>query len=252
MIWLSHRCFLRKIFKKTVRTKQNFLSVIKSLILVLGLVVVIVFINIHCRHSEDNSIKNSFEWLRNNNFLPHYVKPDEDTAIFVPKNMSAIIERKFIACFVISAPKSRQRRNAVRETWGKLIKPIFLIGQSDKHTMKSVIQEAHEFNDIIIEDFLDSYMNLTIKTAFAMKNFVTHFKSSKYFFKIDDDAFLNVEGLYKHLKDVPENSLVGQSEFHSIPIRDENHRWYIPEFLFEGDIFPPYLLGLSYLIPGEI
>jgi hypothetical protein len=251
MIQLSHRCFLRKIYKRTVRTKQNFVSVIKSLILVLGLVVVIVFTYIQCR-LEDNSIKNSFEWLRNNNFLPLYVNPDEDTAIFVPKNMSAIIERKFIACFVISAPRNGLRRSAIRESWGKLIKPIFLIGQNDKDTMRSVTQEAQQFNDIIIEDFVDSYINLTIKTAFAMKNFVTHFNSSKYFFKIDDDAFLNVEGLYEHLKDVPENSLIGQSESHSIPIRDENHRWYIPEFLFQGDIFPPYLLGLSYLIPGKI
>jgi hypothetical protein len=227
------------------------MSVNKSLILVMGLVVVIVLINIQCR-LEDNSIKNSFEWLRNNNFLPQYVKPDEDTAIFVPKIMSAIKERKFIACFVISAPKNRLRRDAVRKTWGKLIRPIFLMGYNDKDTMKLVTREAHEFNDIIIEDFVDSYVNLTVKTAFALKNFVTHFNSSKYFFKIDDDAFLNVEGLHKHLQSVPENSLVGQSESHSIPIRDESHRWFIPEFLFEGDVFPPYLLGLSYLIPGKI
>jgi beta-1,3-galactosyltransferase 1 len=180
------------------------------------------------------------------------VNPDEDTAIFVPKNVSAIKERKFIACFVISAPKNDHRRNAIRKTWGKLIKPIFLMGKSDKETTRSVIQEAQQFNDIIIEDFVDSYINLTIKTAFAMKNFVSHFNSSKYFFKIDDDAFLNVEGLYEHLKAVPESSLVGQSESYSIPIRDENHRWYIPEFLFEGDVFPPYLLGLAYLIPGKI
>jgi beta-1,3-galactosyltransferase 1 len=234
-----------------VRKKQNLMTAAKTLILVCGLVVVIVFINIK-RDFEDNSIKNRPEWLGNNNFLPHYVKPDEDTAIFVPKNMSSIKERKFIACFVISASRNRLSRDAVRKTWGKLIKPIFLMGLNDKDTTKLVTQEAEEFNDIIIEDFVDSYVNLTVKTAFAMKNFLTHFNSSKYFFKIDDDAFLNVEGLHKHLQIVPVDSLIGQSESHSIPIRDESHRWYIPEFLYDGDTFPPYLLGLSYLIPGKI
>lgn len=224
---------------------------IKSLIFVIGLVSVIVFINISSS-LEDNSIKKNFEWLRTRNFLPLYIKSDEDTAIFVPKSMNAIIERKYIACFVISAPNNRLRRSAIRQTWGKLIKPIFLIGQHDSDTMRSVVQEAREFNDIIIEDFVDSYINLTIKTAFAMKNFVTHFNNSKYFFKIDDDAFLNVESLHKHLRNVPENSLIGQNESHVIPVRNPNHHWYIPEFLFEEDIYPPYLLGLSYLIPGGL
>jgi beta-1,3-galactosyltransferase 1 len=167
--------------------------------------------------------------------------------------MKSLQVRDFVACFVISPPENSRMRDAVRQTWGKSMKAIFLVGRTDNETTNNFLtREAHEFNDVIIEDFIDSYDNLTIKTAFAFKNFLKHFNTSKHFFKIDDDAFLNVEGLHKHLQSVPENSLVGQSESHSIPIRDESHRWFIPEFLFEGDVFPPYLLGLSYLIPGKI
>jgi Galactosyltransferase len=248
MIQLYRRVF-QKFIRKVERKKQNYVSAFKTMILVMGLVIVIVFIKIQCV-LEDNSIRNDFEWLRNKNFLPLYVRPEENTAVFVPYNISANKEQEFIACFVISAPKNRLRRNAIRQTWGKLIKPIFLIGQNDKETMLSVTHEAKAYNDIIIEDFVDSYVNLTIKTAFAMKNFLNYFKDSKYFFKIDDDAFLNVEGLFEAMKNAPEDSLIGARESHSIPIRDENHRWYIPEFLFEGEVFPPYLLGLAYVIPG--
>jgi Galactosyltransferase len=236
-----------KMIKKSAVKKQKYLF----LIIVAVFITIFVFVQIQFEVKDVTRVKNRFEWLRNKNFLPLYVRPEENTAVFVPNSLNLNNERQFIACFVISAPKNKDIRAAVRQTWGKLIKPIFLIGQNDKETMLSVTQEAHTFDDIIIEDFVDSYVNLTIKTAFAMKNFLTHFKDSKYFFKIDDDAFLNVESLYELLKNAPEDSLIGQKESHSIPIRDENHRWYIPEFLFEEKVFPPYFVGLSYVIPGK-
>jgi hypothetical protein len=240
--------FLLKIVRKTATKKQKYFI----LTLLIGVVMLIVFINIQCEFIKIPNlvVKTDFEWLRNRNNLPLYIRPEQNTAIVVPKNISAIKERQFIACFVISAPKNSDVRAAIRQTWGKLIKPIFLIGRNDNKTMCSVTREAQAFNDIIVEDFIDSYVNLTIKTAFALKNFLTHFKDSKYFFKIDDDAFLNVEGLYELLKNAPKDSLIGQQESHSIPIRDEYHRWYIPEFLFRAEVFPPYLVGLSYVIPG--
>jgi Galactosyltransferase len=243
-------CFLQKATKKNATRKQNLFY----LILVTSLVMLIVFIKVQCGLKDVSTInpvvKNDFDWLRNKNFLPLYVRPEENTAVFVPNNISAIYQRQFIACFVISAPKNRISRNAIRQTWGKLIKPIFLIGQNDKETMFSVTHEARTFDDIIIEDFVDSYVNLTIKTAFAMKNFLTHFKDSKYFFKIDDDVFLNVESLNEMLKYVPKDALIGKAEFNSKPIKDKNNKWYVPKFLFEDECFPPYLHGPSYMIPG--
>lgn len=244
----SEFSFLLKIAKKKNATrKQNYFC----LILVTGLVMVIVLLKIQCGMKDTNPVvKNDFDWLRNKNYLPPYVRPHEDTAVFVPTNISAITERQFIACFVISAPKNRIKRKAIRETWGKIIKPIFLIGQTDNETMSLVSREGREFNDIIIEDFVDSYVNLTIKVAFAMKNFIKHFKNSNYFHKIDDDVFLNVESLFEFLKFVPKDAVIGKLQFNSVPVNDQDSKWYLPTFMFDDKCFPPYMHGPSYMIPG--
>lgn len=243
----SELCFLQKSAKKNATRKQNYFF----LILVTGLVMVIVFIKIQCGMKDTNPVvKNDYDWLRDKNYLPPYVRPEADTAVFVPTNISAITERQFIACFVISAPKNRIRRKAIRQTWGKIMKPIFLIGRTDNETMSLVSQEARQFNDIIIEDFVDSYVNLTIKVAFAMKNFLKHFKDSKYFHKIDDDVFLNAESLFEFLKFVPKDALIGRLQFNSVPVKEKDNKWYVPKFLFDDKCFPPYMHGPSYMIPG--
>lgn len=181
-------------------------------------------------------------------FLPTYLRSEP---ILVTSNISAFDERKFFACFVLSAPRGKEARNVIRQTWGKLLKPIFLIGQCDIRIMVKVIQEAQEFNDIIIEDFVDTYLNLTIKTAFAMKNFIKYFKNSKYFAKVDDDVFLDVEALQQFVKGAREDKIIG-SRHGGIIVRDKKKRNYVPEYLLEGKMYTDFAVGPAYFIPGKV
>lgn len=199
------------------------------------------------------SVSADFDWLRNANYLSSFVRPESQTAVHLPTNMNGLRQREEIACFVMSAPSNRLARSAIRRTWGKVIKPLFVMGWSDNSTMSFVWNEAKTFNDIIVEDFIDTYMNLTIKTAFALKHFVANFKHSKYFFKIDDDVLLNVENLYEFLNDkaVPSNAILGSLGLSIKPHRDRESKWYIPRWLYANDSFPPYIDGPAYLIPGE-
>ena len=192
-----------------------------------------------------------FDWLRNINYLHLFVRPKETTAVIVPKNYTSSLSRQFIACFVLSRPGNHLARNAIRETWGKRIRPLFVIAQRYDESLIPVLHEAELFDDIIVEDFVDRYENLTIKTAFALKHFVQHFPSTKYFLKIDDDVFINADNLYKLIKEAPSNSLIGKVNTHSIPYRNKKDRWYVPEFLFGDEMFPDYLEGPGYLIPGK-
>lgn len=194
--------------------------------------------------------QNDFEWLRNKNSLKSFVGSEQLSALLEPQDMSTVNERQLIACFVMSAPKNHYARNAIRMTWGGIIKPIFLIAVGDSETINAVEKEAQAFNDIIVEDFIDSYFNLTIKTAFAMKNFLRHFESSKYFMKIDDDVYLNVENLQKLVERAPTDALIGRVAFNKKPIRDKHNKWFVPSFLYAEDEYPPFLRGSAYIIPG--
>lgn len=196
---------------------------------------------------------NDFEWLRNSTYLSKYVKPHEATELYLPKHINETRERQNIACFVLSSPKNVLERNAIRKSWGTVIKPLFLIAESDNETMRLVFSEAMIFNDIIVESFQDSYVNLTLKTAFAMKHFLRHFKNSSYFLKIDDDVYLNADNLKKMIDDqnTPKDSIIGRKVTYLKPHREIDSKLYIPHWMFEGDEFPPYIDGPAYLIPGR-
>lgn len=192
--------------------------------------------------------QNDYEWLRNENNLTSFVQPNQFTAKIEPRNVSKSL---LITCFVMSAPQNARSRSAIRKTWGKHIKPVFLLGIGENETMIQVEQEAKKFDDIIVEDFIDSYFNLTVKTAFAMKTFLRHFMMSKYFMKIDDDVYLNVGNLNQMLEGAPSEALIGMNLLRKKPIREYDSKWYVPQFLFSNDEYPPYLNGPAYIIPGR-
>lgn len=232
----------------------------KFLVAVLSLSMFLLFIVFQITVEDDAELSttmthqlNDFEWLRESKNLSEYVKPDEATELYLPKHINGIEERDNIACFVLSSPKNVLERNAIRRTWGSIIKPVFLIAKSDNETMRLVISEAMLFNDIIVEYFQDSYVNLTLKTAFAMKHFLRHFKNSTYFLKIDDDVYLNVDNLKKMIDDekTPKDSIIGRKVTYLKPHREIDSKLYIPHWMFEGDEFSPYIDGPAYLIPGE-
>ncbi|CAO1432117.1 unnamed protein product [Diamesa hyperborea] len=197
-------------------------------------------------------VDRDFSWMRKSRNLSIYVRPNEDTALLVPTNINKIIQRNKITCFVLSAPNNRNARSAIRRTWGKIMKPIFLTGLSDNKSMTFLHNEAKVFNDIIIEDFHDSYQNLTLKVAFLLKNYLRHFPDSQYFFKLDDDVFLNVKLLKNKLRDenYPRHGLIGRRMDNYKPHRDQENKFYIPHWLYGKEKLPSYIDGPAYLIPS--
>lgn len=179
-----------------------------------------------------------------------YLRPNQESLI-EPRNWTLSPQHGFIGGIVISSPQNFEIRNAIRDTWGRLLRPIFLLGRCDADTFVTVELEAEMCDDIVVEDFLDTYSNLTIKTAFAFKNFLKYFKASKFFIKAEDDIFLSVDNLKVLLESVPENQLIGKIVPHSNPVRSEESKWYLPRFLYPENEFPKYLYGLAFIVPGE-
>jgi beta-1,3-galactosyltransferase 1 len=238
-------------FRKKTLQRQSLTSIATGLVILLFLLLMIHSNDVDV-DEEDFTICDGFD----DKTLASFLRPDRDTAIIIPKFINAINERKFLASFVISSPENIESRQIIRKTWGSIIKPLFLIGKSEndekyQYLKNEIMNEANEFDDIILEDFIDSYENLTIKTGFAMKNFIRYFNDSTYFMKIDEDVILNVDKLYKILKNqVPKATLVGALTDVTRPIRDINDKWFIPKCQYQKEFYPKYLQGAMYLIPG--
>ena len=87
----------------------------------------------------------------------------------------------------------------IRETWGSVVKTnkevklICMLGQTlNAQVQNQINSESSHFHDIVQEDFLDSYMNLSLKSAAMLKWSYTYCPSAKYILKADDDTFVNI------------------------------------------------------------
>ena len=89
-------------------------------------------------------------------------------------------------------------------------------------------QEQAEYGDILQESFKDSYNNLTIKSIFILKYYVSVADNlgNKFLLKTDDDSFVHLEALWdlaKSRMSKKSNNLIGylQVTFYKI-----NHIWF--------------------------
>ncbi|KAI7805677.1 N-acetyllactosaminide beta-1,3-N-acetylglucosaminyltransferase 2 [Triplophysa rosa] len=175
-------------------------------------------------------------------------------------------EHIFLLFAIKSAPTHFERRQAVRETWGKegayengvQVRTVFLLGRSsmdDPSLDKLLSLEAQEFRDLLIWDFQDSFYNLTLKEHVFFKWMLESCPRVSFVFKGDDDVFANTEAILKHLESfepTQESSLyTGQIIFEASPLRDTKIKYYVPQSFYEGP-YPPYAGGGGFLFSGNL
>jgi len=223
----------------------------------------------------------NFSWLSTRN-LSIFIRPDEETALAQPRpspcQHSADDPSIRLLVAVFSAPVNKEARGVIRRTWAKKfqeypgVKVIFMLGKSqDSSIHKSLMNEADDHNDIVLEDFHDTYLNLTMKTTFLLKWLGKSCLDAKFVFKVDDDVFVNTERmwstlesshLYSSMVAVPNpNGLVSQSNIdyalighvmNTVPIRDPSSKWYLPPTFYPLNIFPKFLSGTGYVFTGSL
>ena len=64
-----------------------------------------------------------------------------------------------------------------------------------------MISEAEEHHDLVVEDFQESYLNLTVKTTYLLKWLnSSHCSRARFIFKVDDDVYVNPTNLWATLQ----------------------------------------------------
>lgn len=134
-----------------------------------------------------------------------YILPSKESALLKPKNLCQ--EQIFLRVFVVSNVRNFHRRTIIRETWGNekrfgyqsfikihrqvkqgsylniidednawrepiRFKIVFLLGKdpsASEECQEAVRTEAEAYNDILQEDFIEHYHNLTLKSLFILK-----------------------------------------------------------------------------------
>ncbi|XP_059165896.1 beta-1,3-galactosyltransferase 1-like [Physella acuta] len=161
-------------------------------------------------------------------------------------------------------------RETVRATWGSYANVsshnsilVFFIGLPDMNsaeaaqTQKLILEEAAVYGDILQEDFVDSYNNLSLKSVSILKYVTFYCSKASYVLKADDDMYVNVPFLVttlrKHKDSNPELSafVMGSKQVNAHPARSSDSKWYTPVSMFSEDTYPDYVSGTAYVMSAE-
>ncbi|CAF0852480.1 unnamed protein product [Brachionus calyciflorus] len=164
---------------------------------------------------------------------------------------------------VTLSPDNFLKRYLIRKTWSnsvlfKSTRSVFLLGLSLNETINNmVMQESKNYGDIIQEDFIDTYYNLTIKTIMGLKWVSKYCSNSQFTLKIDDDAVVNTPVLIEYLKNITYNTsnknlYMGNYLEKPEVYRNENSKWYLSYDEYNETYFPPYHTGTAYILSTDL
>ncbi|CAF1246867.1 unnamed protein product [Adineta steineri] len=224
------------------------------------------FIHIYSINSQNTSV--TVPTIKNP-YTPrdHIVNPHNFSYILNPGYSICNSSNPFVFVFIYvhSGPGNYQRRVVIRETWATRtlfpdIRLIFMIGKTlDKNLMKAIEYENEIYRDIVQEDFIDSYKNLTYKGIMALKWISTYCSNTKYILKVDDDIVVNTFTLLNHLKFLEKHTTNGQHNTilclvwtAMMVMRDSKSKWYLSKSDFPFDTFPPYCSGSAFILTGDM
>ncbi|EDW77212.1 uncharacterized protein Dwil_GK22248 [Drosophila willistoni] len=164
------------------------------------------------------------------------------------------------------------------------VRIVFIVGRSQyeaNETSTRLHNESEQYNDIIQENFIDSYNNLTLKSIMALKHISQSCgNSTAYFLKCDDDTFVNVPNLlhfllggtiplYNDTLDYHDRStflvmsaqnrlndttevMRGHQFCNVLPVSDISSKWYMPYYMYPRETYPKYLSGAGYLLSIDV
>ena len=127
-------------------------------------------------------------------------------------------------------------------------------GTSPQCDSAAIYKEAKLYNDIVMFNFLDTYLNLTIKTLVSL-NWAANTYNTQVFIKSDDDVILNIYQIYHRLVSLQESDstpvsrvIMGQCFTDAFPVRVPCHKFSVSQNIYPRDKFPVYCNGPNYVI----
>ena len=169
----------------------------------------------------------------------------------------------FLLVYVHTAPSHHKRRSVIRQTWGSgkqfalKTKVVFVMGRTDDgvEVQSALEYESDVYRDIVQEDFIDSYHNLTYKGIAALKWVSTYCSHAKFVLKTDDDIFVNMFTLLRHMNSVyklqDSKGLLMCLVWHRMKVM-RTGKWKVRVEDFKDDFYPTYCSGSAYIMAIDV
>lgn len=175
--------------------------------------------------------------------------------------------------FVKSSPQNFERRQAIRDTWGNEsfvwselganVRMVFALGVHPDEGRRSrvqsaLLQEDQVYGDLIQQDFLDTFHNLTTKLILQFHWAHEYCSQARFLMSADDDIFIHMPNLVKYLLQLlstrsgAKDLWVGHVHKGAPPIRRKNSKYHVPYDLYPWPSYPDYTAGAGYVVSADV
>lgn len=170
--------------------------------------------------------------------------------------------------FMHIAPQNVKKRFAYRRMYGdeNLKKMgfylLFTLGHSKNHSVNELIKnESTYYHDIIQQNFIDAYQNLTWKALMSLRFVKEYCNHVQYIISTDDDVLINLWEVVRMLTDYEkltkskeslEKTIFCYVIRHAKVVRDPKHRWYQSRLEVPTNYYPTYCSALVIIIPSPL
>lgn len=170
----------------------------------------------------------------------------------------------FLLLMVVTAPGHFPRRDVIRNTYGSedqwpalkrgVFTTVFLLGKTFNDTQQKMIdKEAQTYGDIVQEDFIDTYANLSRKTVMGLKWVTNHCRHTTFVMKIDDDSMINQGRFLWIFKDSSLTNWTAAETMLNAPVlRSTTSKYFISEEYYPAPTYPPYMNGPGYVMSSDL
>ncbi|RNA02120.1 beta-1-3-galactosyltransferase 1-like [Brachionus plicatilis] len=168
--------------------------------------------------------------------------------------------RIFLLVAVNTRPENHRHREIIRESWTRRslfsdLRIVFLLGSTNNAlTQRRILLEANLYRDIVQQDFMDTYRNLTLKGVMSLKWISQYCANVDFLLKSDDDVLINIFQIIKYLKEneIKPKSILCNLMSNMKVIRDQTSKWFISKQEYQYEIFCDYCSGVGYMITGDL
>lgn len=181
-----------------------------------------------------------------------------------PKSCNDLVKPPVIVVLIHSAPDNFNKRQTIRETWGKFDSRsllLFLLGNVNSSTLQHKLYLENQINgDMVQGNFRDSYRNITYKHVMAFKWFVYECPKARFLLKTDDDVFVNLPLLFSILENsslplhqqLQRNRLIYCHMIERAKVkRSYRSKWRVAYAEYSGRYFPHSCPGFSILYSAD-
>lgn len=211
----------------------------------------LMFLAFHQFYMVENDFEEHFDTVDTQPEEQHHQKKDKVWLINEP---DACKEAPEMLLGVAAAVYAFERREIIRQTWGTYaesenVKLLFFVGDNqDPNTQEKLEVEAEENHDIIQENYIESYWNLTRKTIGQIKWKKDFCNEAKYIAHLDDDVFVDVPNVLAQLRADTRPSWVScMVQMGKAPVR-RTGKYAVTEEEFPGKNYPAACQGPCYFI----